>query len=148
MGKMVREMVPDTVSRYFLGHPVPLAAWLRVPQVIIAGSVTVEVLPISEAGGFGVSVPFSYNLSQGFGCGGIGPAALSHGKTFNIGLVDGDTQNSRNILGGWSVSLGGQVNPLVGAQAIASPAGGLFGNTFGTLGFSGEYTKSWCGNWP
>ena len=70
--------------------------------------------------GSGGSVPFSYNLSQGFGCVGLAPALLSHGKAFNIGLVEGNTQNSRNILGGWSGSLGGQANPFVGLQMIAS----------------------------
>jgi len=142
---------PASCSLYFLGAKIntfPLAADLSAAGLVIAGSVS-GIVPVAYVGGLGPTVQLAFS-SQGWGCIGPGGAIGSVGKAFNFGpLTGGDLGNARNVLSGWSVSVGAQSpNPLVGAQAMANSSGWLYGPTGGTPGWSLSGSYSFCGSAP
>ena len=100
---------------------------------------------------FGILLPFvpipagfagnlSFDLDKGFAClgGGFGVGA----RGVNGGPLWGDTQNSRAILSGLSVSV--NVAGPLGAQVIENPSGRLYGPTGGAPGASVAVTYSGC----
>jgi RHS repeat-associated protein len=98
------------------------------------------LLPMDDDTPVGPAFTMSADLKKGFVCLGLGGGVGQRG--LNGGPLWGDTENSRAILSGASVST--NLAGPIGFQRIENADGALYGPTVGNPGASLAVTYSWC----